>query len=68
MDRHTVHHRVDRVLGYFSSRQKWHFSTPSPTGECVPPSFGSGREVHTRLRERAWGGPNSDEGTDPVVL
>jgi hypothetical protein len=23
---------------------------------------------HTRLRERGWVGPNSDDGTDTVVL
>ncbi len=51
-------HRVDIVLGLFSSHPNWdpHLSS---TGECVPP-FGSGRG-QTRLRERGPGGsPNSD--------
>ncbi len=30
--------------------------------------FGSGGGRNIRLREREWGGPNSDEGTDTVVL
>jgi hypothetical protein len=40
---------------------------PSPAGECVLPSFGSGGDTHS-LRERGWGGPNSDGGTDTMVL
>ncbi len=36
-------HRVDRMLGFFSSRMNWE---PPPLhltpGECVPPPFGSG--------------------------
>ncbi len=36
--------------------------TPSHAGECVtPPPFGSGGGGHTRLRERGWGSPNSNE-------
>jgi hypothetical protein len=38
------HHRVDRVLGFFYSRPNWDSRTPSPAGECVPPSFSSGGE------------------------
>ena len=59
-----VGHRknVDRVLGFFSSRPNWDSPTPSPAGECVLPSFGTGGDTHS-LRERGWGGPNSDEGT-----
>jgi hypothetical protein len=52
-------HRVDRGVARLA-------------GECVPPSFGSGAggTQHILLRERGWGrgGPNSDEGTDTVVL
>ncbi len=33
----------------------------------VSPHFGSGGE-HTRLQERGYLGPSSDEGTDTVVL
>jgi hypothetical protein len=29
-------HRVDRALGFFSSRPNWDPPTPSPLGECVP--------------------------------
>ncbi len=35
-------HREVRVLGLFSSRPNWDSPTPSPAGECVPPSFASG--------------------------
>ncbi len=59
-------HRVDRVLGFFSSRPNWDSPTPSPAGECAPLWFWG--EGHTGLRERGWGSPNSDEGTDTVVL
>jgi hypothetical protein len=45
---------VDRVLGFFSSRLN------SP----IPSPFGSGRGAHSL----GGGGPNSDEGTDTVVL
>ncbi len=30
-------HRVDRVLGFFSSRPKWDSPTPAPAGEYAPP-------------------------------
>jgi hypothetical protein len=36
---------------------------------CPPPFVRGGGGLLTRLRERGWGGsPNSDEGTDTVVL
>jgi hypothetical protein len=57
--------RVDRVLGFFSSRPNWDSPSPSPTGECVAPSFGSGRgTVHTAMGRGGGGGggPGSDEG------
>jgi len=60
-------HRVDRVLSFFSSRPNLDSPTPLPAGECVtPPRFGGGE--HTRLPEREWGSPNSDEQTNTVVL
>jgi hypothetical protein len=34
---------------------------------CLPPHLGSGGS-HTPLRGRGWRGPNSDEGTDALVL
>jgi hypothetical protein len=43
-------HRVDRVLGFFSSRPNWDSPTSSPAGEYAPPPFGSGGGK--RLRER----------------
>jgi hypothetical protein len=51
----------------FSSRPNWDSPTPSPAGECVPPPFGSGRCTHS-LGGEGVGGPNSDEGTDNVLL
>ncbi len=51
----------------FSSRRNWDSPNPSPAGECAPPPRVWG-EGHTRWRERNWECPNSDEGTDTVVL
>jgi hypothetical protein len=56
-----------RVLSFFSNRRNWSSPTPLAAGECAPPPFGRGGG-HTRLRERGWGSPNSDEGTHTVVL
>jgi hypothetical protein len=53
---------VDRVLSFFSSRQNWESSSPSPEGECAPSLWIRG-EGHTRWRERGWESPNSFEGT-----
>ncbi len=52
----------------FSSRRNWDSPNPSPAGECAPPPSGSGGEGHTRWRERGWESPNSNEGTNTVVL
>ncbi len=60
-------HRVDRVR--FTIRLNW-IGTPHPLTRrlvCTPP-FGSGGGGLTRLRERGWGSPNSDEETDTVEL
>ncbi len=65
-----VYHRVDRVLGFFSSRPNWDF-TPSPAGECAttpPPLLWFRREYTLACGRGSEGGPNSDEGTDTVVL
>jgi hypothetical protein len=59
-------HRVDRVLSFFSNRPNWDYPTPSHAGKCAPPSLVSGGL--TRLQEREWGSPKSDEGTYTVVL
>jgi len=60
-------HTVGRVLSFFSSRRNRDSPTPLAAGECAPPPFGPGGG-HTRLRERGWGSPNSDEGIYNVVL
>jgi hypothetical protein len=44
------------------------FSHPLTAGVCAPPPPLVPGEGHTRLREEGVGGPNSDEGTDTVVL
>jgi hypothetical protein len=51
---------------FFSSRPNWDSPTPSHAGECVPPLWFRGGGYYTI----AWGrgGPDSDEGTDTVVL
>ncbi len=47
----------------------WDSPAPSPAGECAPPPhLVGGGGVDTRWKERGWRGPNSDEGTDTVVL
>jgi hypothetical protein len=51
-------HRVHRVLGFFSSRPNWDPLTP-----LVP-----GGGTHSLAGEGVTGVPNSDEGTDTVVL
>jgi hypothetical protein len=65
---YDLQHRVDRVLGFFSSRPNWDPPTPSPADECVP-HFGSAfsGEGHTACG-RGFQTPNSDEGIDAVVL
>ncbi len=52
--------RVERVLGFFSSRRKWDSPTPSP--------FGSGGGYIHSLVGEGLGCPNLDEGTDTLVL
>jgi hypothetical protein len=52
----------------FSSRQNGDSPTPHPPQASVrhhPLVQGGG---HTRLRERGWGSPNSDEGTYTMEL
>jgi hypothetical protein len=58
----TVHHRVDRVLGFFSSRPNWDSPMHSLTRRRVfPPSLWfRGRD--TRLRESEWGVPIQTRG------
>jgi hypothetical protein len=66
--RHRISHRVGRVLSFFPIRRNCDSPTPLGAGECASPPFGPGGEGYTRLRERGWGSPNSDEGTYTVVL
>jgi hypothetical protein len=50
----------------FDRRRNWEsVTTPPPPQVSVhpPPLVQEGGGVHTRLRERGWGSPNSDEGT-----
>jgi hypothetical protein len=65
-------HRVERVLGF--RLQSFELGLPAPlppAGKCVPSPFGSGGGGGNILacgREGVGGGPNSDDGTDTVVL
>jgi hypothetical protein len=63
-----LYHRVDIELGFFSSRANWGPPpTPSPADERLPPLGWRGGRTH--LLAGDWvGGPNSNEGTDTVVL
>jgi hypothetical protein len=56
----TVHDRVDRVLGFFTSRPNWDYPTPSQQTSLSPPPVGSGG--HTRLRKRGWEGSQFRRG------
>ncbi len=57
-------YRIDRVVGFFSSRPNRDHPIPSPAGDCVTtPFMVSGEGTHSLAGERL-GGPNSDEGTD----
>jgi hypothetical protein len=59
---------VDGVLGFFSCRPNFDSPTPSPAGENMSPPFGSGGGGVYTLACGRGGGPNSNEGTDTVVL
>ncbi len=62
-----ANHSIDRVLGILSCRRNWD-PPPSHTGEGAPPPR-FWREGYTNWRERRWGGgPNTNEGTDTVLL
>ncbi len=58
-------HRVDRGPGFLSSRPNWVRPPPYPQASVAPPLVTGG--THS-LAEEEVGGPNSDEGTDTVVL
>ncbi len=58
--------RVDRVPGFLSSRPNWFSPPPHPQASVAFP-FDTGGGTHS-LTGEGVGGPNSDEGTDTVVL
>jgi hypothetical protein len=65
-------HKVDRVLGFFSSRPNWDPPPPAPPhpqeSVTIPLWFrppGGGTHL---LAGEGVKGPSSDEGTDTVVL
>ncbi len=59
-------HSVDRVLGFFSSRRSWDsLPPPHPQANVYPHPLCF---VEGQAYRRGRGGPNSDEGTDTVVL
>jgi hypothetical protein len=62
------HHRVDRVLSFLSSRPNWASPPPHTQASVYPSPLVPRGGGQTRLRERGWGSPNSNEGTDTVVL
>ncbi len=64
----TLRHRVDRGLGFSSSRTNWDLPTLSPASECSCPPRTQVGGGHTLLREKGWGSPNSDVGADTAVL
>ncbi len=55
---------VDRVQVFFFSRPNRDSPTPSPAGECVLPSFGSGGGgvIHTNCGRGGWGVPIPTRG------
>ncbi len=62
-------HRAGRELSFFSSRRNWDSPILPLAGECAPHLLVQARGGrHTRLRERGWASPNSDEGTYTVIL
>jgi hypothetical protein len=62
----SSHHRIGRVLSFPSPVVGIGTSpTPHPQVSVPPLEPGGG---HTRLREKGWESPNSDEGIYTVVL
>jgi hypothetical protein len=57
------------VPGFFSSRPNWDSPPSHPQASVPPPPFGSGGCTLARgIGGDGGGSPNSDEGTDTVVL
>jgi len=71
-----LNHRVDRVLGFISNRPNWDPHPLTRRQLCPLPPLVPGGRTHSVAGEGWWlpitspdaGGPNSDEGTDTVVL
>ncbi len=67
MEEVGFYHRVDRELGFFSSRPNWGPDPLTRRRACLPPFGSGGGRTHSLAGD--WvGGPNSNEGTDTVVL
>jgi hypothetical protein len=60
-------HRVDIVLGFFSSRPNWDPHPLTRRRMCLPPSLASGGGTHS-LTGEGVGRSKSDERTDTVEL
>jgi hypothetical protein len=74
-DPELFYHRVDRVLGLLSSRPNWDGTSAYPPltsnfAPLPPPPLVPGYGTHSLAGRGDGGGvgPNSDEGTDTVVL
>jgi hypothetical protein len=67
-------YRTARTSGSIQSIQSARLSFqssqlgPSPARECCSSSLWVQGGRQTRLRGRGWGGPNSEEGTEDLVL
>ncbi len=60
---------TSRVPQCLSPRWNWDSPTPSPASKCAPPeSRGGGGYLHTRLRVRGWGSPNTDDWRESLLL
>jgi hypothetical protein len=55
-------HRVDRVLGFFSSRPNWDSPTPSPPDECAAPPGFRGSDTVQSLAGESVGGSQFGRG------
>ncbi len=58
---------IPRIPQCLSPRLNWDPPTPLPQANVLPPGTKGGR-VHTRLRVRGWGSPNSDDWRESLVL
>ncbi len=65
VDLQRISHRLDRVLGFFSSRQNWDTPHPPHPQASVSLPLVPGGRAHSITRD-GGGGPNSDEGTGTV--